>query len=275
MYSSFPSWLPAYPLDEVIRRLAAIGYDGVEIGCAAPHAYPAYLSQHRRRELRQRLQDLNLVPVSLLPAPGGGAGNNPASPAREEREATVAHYKDVVDLAADLGAGLVLYVAGWQIYGVNSQDAWNWSLESLKQIAKYAADRGITLVVEPTPADSNLVNSAEDAVKLMRQVGESNVKVMFDTYHVLYRNEVSADYVRQMGASLAHIHASENGRLPPGPGMIDWFGLIQALKEINYQGFITMEIGFNTRAVDPDSYARRALQYLKGVEKQIGLSTEL
>ena len=43
-YSSFPVWLPAYPLDEAIRRLAAIGYDGVEIGCAAPHAWPTYLS---------------------------------------------------------------------------------------------------------------------------------------------------------------------------------------------------------------------------------------
>jgi protein FrlC len=37
-YGSFSVWLPAYPLEEAIRRLAAIGYDGVEIGCAAPHA---------------------------------------------------------------------------------------------------------------------------------------------------------------------------------------------------------------------------------------------
>jgi hypothetical protein len=44
-YSSFPAWLPAYTLDEAIRRLAGIGYDGVEIGCAAPHAWPAYLSR--------------------------------------------------------------------------------------------------------------------------------------------------------------------------------------------------------------------------------------
>ena len=48
-YGSFPVWVPSYPLDEVIRRLARIGYDGIEIGCAAPHAWPAHLDAARRR----------------------------------------------------------------------------------------------------------------------------------------------------------------------------------------------------------------------------------
>lgn len=269
VYSSFPVWLPAYPLEEVIRRLAVIGYDGIEIGCAAPHAYPAYLSRSQRRELRQLLHDVNLVPVSLLPAPGGAAGNNPASANKKEREATVGHYKDVVDLAADLGAGLVVYVAGWRIYGVDRNDAWSWSLESLREIAKHALDKGITIAIEPTSADSNLIDSADDALNLMKQVGEPNVKVMFDTFHALYRNEVSTDYIRQMGDSLAHIHVSEHDRLPPGPGVVDWLSVLRALKEVDYRGYVTMEIGFNTRAVDPDSFARRALQYLKGIEAQL------
>src|ERR1700757_3755575 len=71
-YSSFPAWLPSYPLDEAIRRIAAIGYDGVEIGCAAPHAWPAYLNKERRAELRNLLDASGLQAVSLLPTPGGG-----------------------------------------------------------------------------------------------------------------------------------------------------------------------------------------------------------
>jgi protein FrlC len=88
-YGSFSVWLPAYPLEEAIRRLAAIGYDGVEIGCAAPHAWPAYLSTERRAELRRLLNSCGLQAVSLLATPGGGPGFNPASPVFEEREATV------------------------------------------------------------------------------------------------------------------------------------------------------------------------------------------
>ena len=269
VYGSFPTWLPSYPLDEVIERLARIGYDGIEIGCAAPHAYPAHLSQQRRKELKQRLTDSGLKAVSLLPAPGGGPGNNPASVVKEEREAAVSHYQEVIDLAGDLGAGLVLYVAGWQVFGSSRKDAWRWSLESLVEIASYAKDRNITVVVEPTSADSNLIDTADDALELMRESGQDNVKVMFDTFHALYRNEVSADYVRAMGSSLAHFHASDHDRLPPGRGAVDWHGVLQALRDNDYRGHITMEIGFNSRAADPDRFAREALAFLKGVEAEL------
>lgn len=269
VYGSFPVWVPAYTLDETIKRIASIGYDGIEIGCAAPHAWPAHLSARRRKELKKLMHDVGLEPVSLLPAPGGGPGNNPASVLKEERLATVKHYKEVIDLASDLGAKLVLYIAGWQIFGVSKQDAWAWSRESLTEIAKYAKQKDITIAVEPTSADSNLVDSADDALNLMRESGQSNVKVMFDTYHALYRNEVSADYVRTMGNSLAHMHAADSDRLAPGDGRVDWFGVMQALKDINYKGHVTMEIGFNTRAVEPDNIARQALSYLKAVEQQL------
>jgi sugar phosphate isomerase/epimerase len=50
VYSSFPVWVPAYPLIDVIERLAKIGYDGIEIGAASPHAFPDDLGPERRRE---------------------------------------------------------------------------------------------------------------------------------------------------------------------------------------------------------------------------------
>ncbi|MGZ2385433.1 sugar phosphate isomerase/epimerase [Rhizobium brockwellii] len=69
-YSRFPCWVPSYSIEETIRRIAGFGYDGIEIGCAAPHAWPAYLSPSHRRDLKSLMGDLNLKPVSLLPAPG-------------------------------------------------------------------------------------------------------------------------------------------------------------------------------------------------------------
>jgi len=270
VYGSFPTWLPSYPLDEVIRRLAKIGYDGIEIGCAAPHAWPAHLSAERRRELRRLTESEGLPVVSLLPAPGGGPGFNGASPLPEERRATVEHYQEVIELAADLGAGLVLYIAGWQIFGTTREDAWRHSRDSLAAIAAHAATRNVTIAVEPTAADSNLIETADDALELMRAVGQQNVKVMFDTYHALYRNEVSSDYVRIMGRHLAHIHLADTDRLPPGEGSVDFHGVLQAAKEINFAGHLTMEIGFNKRSVDPDSCARRALICLKRIESELG-----
>jgi sugar phosphate isomerase/epimerase len=230
-YSSFPAWLPCYPLDEAIRRIAAIGYDGVEIGCAAPHAWPAYLSKERRAELRNLLEASGLQAVSLLPTPGGGPGFNPASPLPEEREATVRYYNEVIDLASDLGAKKVLYIAGWQIFGTSRQQAWDRTKNCLDQIASHADKKGITIVVEPTAAVTNLIETADDAMELMRSVARDNVKVMFDTFHALYRNEIPADYVRATRDDLVHIHVSDSSRVIPGEGRVDWIGLMQALNE--------------------------------------------
>jgi len=230
VYSSFPVWLPAYTLEDVIPRLARIGYDALEIGAASPHAYPRYVPPERRNRIKELLDANGIAVSSMLPAPGGGPGYNGASPLPEERRDTVQQFNDVVDLCAAWGGTFVLYVAGWQVFGTSRPQAWEWSCEGLKEIARYAADKGVTIAVEPTPVDSNLVESADDAIKMMREVDEPNVKVMFDTYHVLFRKEVQTDYVYQMGKDLKHIHLSDSDRLAPGQGTVDFLSLFQALK---------------------------------------------
>ena len=107
--------MPSYSLEEAARRIARTGYDAIEIGCAAPHRMAgASFSRRVARELKTLINGEGLVVSSLLPAPGGGPGNNPTSILPEERAATIAHYKEVVDLAHDLGAERVLYIAGWR-----------------------------------------------------------------------------------------------------------------------------------------------------------------
>jgi protein FrlC len=268
-YSSFPVWVPSYSIEEAARRIARAGYDALEIGCAAPIAWPAHLSKTRRAEMKKMITGEGLAVSSLLPAPGGGPGNNPTSILPEERAATIAHYKEVVDLAHDLGSERVLYIAGWRQFGVPTSDTMDWCLHALVEIAKHAAQKGVTICVEPTSADSNLIETIGQAMKLRDDSGLPNVKVMFDTYHALYRNEVSSDYVYEMAPHLAHVHFADLDRKPPGEGVVDWVGVMQALKDIDFKGYLTMEIGFAARRVEPDRYARSALNYLKGVEAQL------
>jgi fructoselysine 3-epimerase len=266
VYSSFPVWVPAYPLPETIKRLARIGYDGIEIGATAPHAYPDYLDANARREIKKCLEDNGIELSSMLPAPGGGPGFNVSSPLEPERQNAVDQYIKVARLCSEWGGRTLLYVAGWQIYGTSADQAWEWSREALKVIARGAAEVGVTVAVEPTPTDSNLVESCDDAICMMREVGEPNVKLMFDTIHALYRNEVPSDYVYRMGKDLHHVHLADANRDPPSAaGKVDYVGLVQALKDVGFDGYLTMEIGFNRRDVDADSVARRAYSYIKSL----------
>ena len=87
-YSHFPCWVPSYPTDEVIKRLARIGYDAMELGCAQPQAWPYFTSAEERKKIRACLQENHLRISSMLPAPGGGPGGNIASANLAEREGT-------------------------------------------------------------------------------------------------------------------------------------------------------------------------------------------
>jgi protein FrlC len=269
-YSSFPVWVPAYPLEETIKRIARIGYDAIEIGAASPHAYPDYLSKERRQEIKRVLEAHGLALSTMLPAPGGGPGFNVASPSAEERRNTIEQYKKVIDLCSEWGGKTVIYVAGWQIFGTSRAQAWEWSRQALTEVGRYAADQGVTMVIEPTPVDSNLVESCDDAIEMMHDVGAPNVKLMFDTIHAMYRNEVPTDYVYQMGSDLKHVHLSDVDRLPPGAGRGDFVALVAALQEIGYDGYLAMEIGFNRRDVEPDKVARQAYEYMKPLVSAAG-----
>ena len=103
----------------------------------------------------------------------------------------------------------------------------------------------------------------------MRDCGVPNVKTMFDTYHALYRDDVSADHVRILGKDLVHIHFADIDRARARRRHRRLAGRLQAAKDIGFAGHLTMEIGFHTRKADPDHLARRALSYLKGIEKQL------
>ena len=118
------------------------------------------------------------------------------------------------------------------------------------------------MAVEPTSMDSNVIETADDALALMRSVEMPNLKVMSDTIHVLYRKEIITDYVEKMGKDLVHVHISDVDRLPPGQAT-DFRLLVDALKNINYEGYLAMEIGLGGRGVDPNAFARKAYEYMK------------
>jgi sugar phosphate isomerase/epimerase len=66
-----------------------------------------------------------------------------------------------------------------------------------------------------------------------------------------------------MGENLRHIHISYNDRLPPGQGVVDFPALIDAMIDVNFDGFLTMETGFHRRGIEPDQDAREGIEYLR------------
>jgi protein FrlC len=262
-YASNPRWLPAYTLEETLRRIKAIGYDAVEIGAASPHVFTQSLSEARRSDIGKMLRDYELHLCAMLPAHGGGPGNNVASPVPEERAWALQQYREMVQLTSDWGGKRLICLPGWTIFGTSAQQGWDWAREALVEIAAFAEGFGIEIIIEPTPEDSNIVNTCEDTIRMMQETGKKNVKMMFDTHHAITMGEVMSDYAHLMGKDLVHIHLSDNDRLPPGQGIGDFPGLIDALHETGFDGYLSMECGWTKRGLSPDWVARTSLEYTK------------
>lgn len=268
-FSSYPNWLPAYPIEEVIARLADYGYDAVELGCTAPHAWPDFMDAQDRRQLRACMEAHGMVFSTLLPVTGVAAGANAASANPKERAWTIKHICDICDLAEDLNCRQLLYVPGFFIYGTRKEDAWKWAIESMVTIGRYAEKKGIRLIIEPTASDSNLCESIDDALAMKRESGLSNADIMFDVAHALFRAEQPADYVRLHGKEIRHVHLADYNRRAPGDGGFDFTELLQAFKDAGFEGYLTIEAAFTSRAEQPFSSARRAINYLRETERRL------
>ncbi|MBT0773944.1 sugar phosphate isomerase/epimerase [Kineosporia sp. J2-2] len=121
----------------------------------------------------------------------------------------------------------------------------------LKDLAAQAAEKNVTLTLEICNRyETNVINTARDALRLADDIGADNVKIHLDTYHM---NIEEADMVRpvlEVGDRLGYVHIGENHRGYLGSGHIDFNAFFHALADIDYTGPITFE-SFSSAVVAP------------------------
>lgn len=120
---------------------------------------------------------------------------------------------------------------------------WAWCVENLRDIGKVAADAGVTIGVEPLNRfETDMINLAEQAVKLVRDVDSPAYKIHIDTFHANIEEKSIPDTIRKLGKGmLCHFHACENDRGIPGAGHQDWKGIREALRDVEYDGAAVIE----------------------------------
>jgi D-psicose/D-tagatose/L-ribulose 3-epimerase len=112
----------------------------------------------------------------------------------------------------------------------------------LKNVARYAAERGVSLGVEAVNRyETYLINLAEQANAMLDRVGEPNVFVHLDTYHMNIEEKGFYEPIVATGPRMHYIHLSESDRGTPGTGNVHWDEVFRSLKAIDYDGYLVME----------------------------------
>jgi D-psicose/D-tagatose/L-ribulose 3-epimerase len=210
----------------------------------------------------------------------------------EIRRRGVEFLKRCVERTADLGARLIcgpIHAGLGVLTGRRrTEQEWNWAVEGLQAAASRGQELGVTLCVEPLNRfETYFLNTQEDAARLVRAVGMRNIRIHFDAFHANIEERHPADSIRASGKDLGHVHISENDRGIPGTGHNDWRGILSALKEIGYGGWLTIESFaqpepdlaaaaaiWRDLAPSGDELARGGLEFLRNLTRELGISQQ-
>jgi len=123
-----------------------------------------------------------------------------------------------------------------------TKQTWKYSASALKEVAQYAKTLGVTIALEPVNRyETYLINTCQQALKLIDMIGEDNMRIHLDTYHMNIEEKSFYEATKLAGDKLIHYHLCENDRGIPGSGLVDWDGIFSALSEINYHGYAALE----------------------------------
>ena len=229
-------------MEDVLERVAAIGYDGVEM-VGEPKLFPA-------EKYAPLVRDKGLSVTSICgmhPGPEPEDFRYLGHKEARERQNAIDYVKSCVDMALGYGARSVLVVAG-QVgdpsYSVSKEEDWKWCVDSLRKAGDYAQANKIYLTIEPINRyEVGLVYSIADALRMAREVDNEYVVIMGDTFHMqIEESDGIANAIRRAGGKmLRHMHAADNTREAPGKGTIPWREIIRALHDIDFKGGMSLE----------------------------------
>jgi D-psicose/D-tagatose/L-ribulose 3-epimerase len=265
--------------DALFARIKEWGFDGVELFISPEE--PANL-----QAVRATLDRLQLERTTCCVLPRDA---NLVSSAAATRAHGLDFLKKCVDRTADLGGRLMcgpLHSALGVMTGRRrTEKEWKWAVKGLRSAAARAQRRRVCLCVEPLNRfETYFLNTLEDAARLVHDVGAPNVKIHFDTFHSNIEEKHPAESLRAVAKDLGHVHISENDRGIPGTGHVDWKGVLKVLKEIGYEGWLTIESFARPEPAlaaaaaiwrDPapsgDDLARQGLHFTKALARKLAI----
>src|SRR5262245_59592093 len=270
-----------YSFAEAVRRLAAIGYRGVEIMADAPHAWPACLLDEQKQAIRDDLARHKLA-ISNINAFMMNAISDPRQrywhpswiePDRHYRQIRIDHTCRALTLARELGSPCITTEPGGPVEpGGSWSAALKLFVESLKPVVAHAEKERVLLLIEPEPG--LLIETADQFLELMKHIDSPAVGLNFDIGHFYCVGDEPAPTVRRLARFIRHVHLEDiaatrvHHHLIPGDGAIDFASTLTALRDIGYQGWVTIEL--YPYVEDPDLAARTALERVTAIASKIG-----
>ncbi len=226
-----------HDLPGACRAAHELGFDAVEI-------FPPSADAVDARELRKLLDEFGLK----LAAVGTGAGwirhkLQLTSPDAGARSAAQAFVRSIIDFAGPFGASAIIGSMQGRWGGeVDRPRAYGYLTDALLALGEHARQYHVPLLYEPLNRyETNLFNTIDAGVELLKTIPNGNVKLLADLFHMNIEEVDLPAALRAGSRDIGHIHFVDSNRRPAGCGHLDFAPIIAALREIGYQGYLSAE----------------------------------
>lgn len=278
-------WHPPY--DNALHRIADLGFRAVELIAWNRETLETYYTPATIKSLRALLADLGLELSEFVSTPEGMA-----SPDAKARDQAVEHFKQLVEVAVELGTTMVNSVAPhpfnlhfppivqkhlaqeWTIDfppGLDWQQNWADYVETMQRCCTICEDAGVRYALEPHPY--RWMRNAASMMRLIDQVGSPALGMNFDPSHLFPMGEMVEMVVYEVGDRVFHTHFSDNdgtsnAHWRPGKGKINWKGVLQALHTVGYDYVLSIELE------DVPGVARHNQESTPALDREVTLSRQ-
>lgn len=244
-------------LDKGLDIMAVLGYQGIELSVLDSKKID-------KDQLLDKLEKLNLKVYTLATGQsyytdGYSLFNN------EEKKSlkSIERLKGHIDLASDLDARVIIGGIRGKLSGsleeIKNQESRGRS--ALTECIRYAESKGVILLIEPINRyETNLINTLEEGMELIDEIGSKNLKLLPDTFHMNIEEKSIEESLIKAKFYIEYIHFADSNRFAPGSGHIDFKSILSTLVKMDYKGSIGIEI-----LPEPDDYsaARKSIEFLK------------
>ena len=242
-----------------------VGYDAIEIAPFTIAKDVTEISTEVRKEIREAAERIGIEISGIHWVLVQTEGFHLTHPDAAVRERTSKYFSELVDFCADIGGKTIVVGSPKQrnlMEGVSQEQAWNFATEIFREPAMRAEQRAVTICFEPlAPTETNFINTAEEAIRFTQQLNTPHFKIILDVKAMCSEAKPIAQIIRESWPHFAYFHANDKNLKGPGFGDVDFKPIAAALKEVGYDGFVSVEVfKFEEGA---EMIARRSLEYLR------------